>query len=84
MALFTTFIVVPFDHGTGGKLHPGVPRRLRAHANAMAMADDLAPFHAGVIVLRDRDDPAAGIFLEPRLVCAIGDVPRDLLVQLAA
>lgn len=84
MTMFTSYIVVPFDTASDGMLRPGVPRRLRARSNAMAMADDLAPFHAGVIVLRDRDDPAAGIFLEPLLACVIGDVPQDLLHQLAA
>ena len=84
MALQTTYIVVPFLAGVRGILHPGTPRRLLSRGTAITMADGLAPFHAGVIVLRDRNDPVAGIFLEPLLVCVIGDVPGDLLRQLAA
>ena len=84
MALNTTFLVVPFITGAAGRLHPGTPRRSLSRGNAIAMADSLAPFYAGVIVLRDRDDPAAGLYLEPVLVCVIGDVPADLLQQLAA
>lgn len=84
MALTTTYIVVPFLAGAKGRLHPGTPRRSLSRANAIAMADDLAPSYAGVIVLRDRDDPAAGVYLEPLLICVIGDVPGDLLAQLAA
>ena len=84
MALSTRYIVVPFLAGARGVLHPGVPRRSLSRASAIAMADGLAPFHAGVIVLGDRDDPEAGIVLEPLLICVIGDVPGDLLRQLAA
>ena len=84
MALTTTYIVVPFLTGARGQLHPGTPRRSLSRANAIAMADGLAPSYAGVIVLRDRGDPAANVFLEPLLICVIGDVPGDLLAQLAA
>jgi hypothetical protein len=84
MALTTTYIIVPFLFGAGTALHPGAPRRSPSRAAAIATADSLAPFYAGVIVLRDRNDPAAGIFLEPLLICVIGDVPGDLLQQLAA
>jgi hypothetical protein len=84
MALTTTYIVVPFLIGARGALHPGSPRKTAVRGTAIAMADSLAPFYAGVIVLRDRADAAAGVFLEPLLVCAIGDVPSELLCQLAA
>lgn len=84
MALTTTYIVVPFLTGAKGVLHPGAPRRSLTRGSAIAMADGLAPFYAGVIVLRDRKDPAAGIFLEPLLICVIGEVPGDLLRELAA
>ncbi len=84
MALTTTYIVVPFLAGARGELHPGTPRRSLSRANAIAAADGLAPFYAGVVVLRDRNDPAAGVFLEPLLICVIGDVPVELLKQLAA
>ena len=84
MALTTVYIVVPFLVGARGELHPGAPRRSFTRADAIAAADGLAPFYAGVIVLRDRNDAAAGIFLEPLLICVIGDVPGDLLTQLAA
>lgn len=84
MALTTTYIIVPFISGANGALHPGSPRRSPSRAYAIATADGLAPFYAGVIVLRDRNDPAASVFLEPLLICVIGDVPRELLTQLAA
>ena len=84
MALTTTFIVVPFLYGARGALHPGTPRRQLSRASAIAMADGLSPFYAGVIVLRDRNDPPSGVFLEPLLICVIGDVPGDLLRDLAA
>ena len=84
MALTTTYIVVPFLTGAGGALYPGSPRRTPVRGTAIATADDLAPFYAGVMVLRDRSDAAAGVFLEPLLVCAIGDIPGDLVGQLAA
>ena len=84
MAISTTYITVPFLVGAQGALHPGAPRRFVSRATAIATADALAPFYAGVIVLRDKQDAAAGLFLEPLLICAIGDVPRDLVSQLAA
>ena len=84
MALSTTYLIVPFLTGAKGTLHPGSPRRASSRGAAIATADGLAPFYAGVVVLRDRDDPDAGIFLEPLLICVIGEVPRNLLKQLAA
>ena len=84
MALSTTYIVVPFLRGARGILHPGAPRRLSSRAAAIAAADALAPLHAGILVLGDRNDPVAGVFLEPLLVCVIGDIPGDLLHQFAA
>ncbi len=84
MALATTYIVVPFLVGARGMLHPGTPRRSHTRGTAIAMADGIAPFYAGVIVLRDKADAEAGLYLEPLLVCAIGDVPPELLRQLAA
>ena len=84
MALTTTYFVVPFLRGTRGELLPSTPRRSLSRPNAIAVADGLAPFYAGVAVLRDRNDPVAGIFLEPMLVCVIGDIPGELLQQLAA
>ena len=84
MALSTRFTVVPFVRGVRGALHPGIPRRSLSRASAIAMADGVAPFYAGVIVLCEREDAEVGIFLEPLLICVIGDVPSDLLRQLAA
>lgn len=84
MALSTTFITVPFLVGAKGALHPGAPRRSHCRGTALAVADQLAPFYAGVIVLRDRNDAAAGVFLEPLLICVIGDVPREIISELAA
>ena len=84
MALTTTYIVVPFLSGAKGDLLPATPRRSLTRRSAMATADSLSPFYAGVVVLLDRNDPVAGIFLEPLLICVIGDVPGDLVRQLAA
>ena len=84
MALTSNYIVVPFLTGAKGDLHPGTPRRSLTRANAIATAEGLAPFYSGVIVLCDRTDPVANVFLEPLLICIIGDVPTDILKQLAA
>lgn len=84
MALRTEYIVVPFLTGAGDKLHPGNPRRLHSRASAIAMADEIAASYSGVMVLRDRHDPVTGVFLEPLPICVMGDVPEDLLHQLAA
>ena len=84
MALTINFTIVPFLRGVGGRLHPGVPRRAQARDAAIVAADQLAPFYAGVIVLKERTDTLAGLFMEPLLICVIGDVPEDLLTQLAA
>lgn len=84
MPLTTTYITVPFIAGAGGALHPGIPRRSSARSEAILAADELAPFYAGVMVLRDRADAAAGIFLEPLLISATGRIPDDLVQQLAA
>ena len=84
MALATTYTIVPFLRGAGGNLHPGSPRHMRCRDNAIVAADRLVPLYSGVIVLKERSDPAAGIFLEPLLICVIGDVPTTLLLDLAA
>ena len=84
MALNTTYIIVPFLAGARGDLRPATPRRSRSRSNAIAAADGLAAFYAGVAVLCDRNDPIAGIFLEPLLICVVGEVPLDLVRQLAA
>ena len=84
MALTTTYTIVPFLRGVGGRLHPGVPRRSPSRDAAITAADQIAPFYAGVIVLKERSDATRGTFLEPLLICVIGDVPDDLLTQLAA
>ncbi len=84
MALTTTYIIVPFLKATRGDLLPATPRRSMSRQNAIAMADGLAPFYAGVIVLRDRNDAVAGVFHEPLLVCVVGDVPGDMLKRLVA
>ena len=84
MALTTTYIVVPFLIGARDSLLPAAPRRLITRGSAITLADRLAPFYAGVVVLRDRNDAVAGIFLEPLLICVVGDVPSELLRQLAA
>jgi hypothetical protein len=84
MALTITYTIVPFLKGAGGRLYPGAPRRSASRDSAIAAADHLVPFYAGVIVLKERSDPTEGVFLEPLLTCVIGDVPPDLLTNLAA
>lgn len=84
MTLTTTYTIVPFLRGAGGRLYPGAPRRSASRDSAIAAADHLVPFYAGVIVLMERSDAREGIFLEPILTCVIGDVPSDLLTDLAA
>jgi hypothetical protein len=84
MALTITYTIVPFLRGAGDRLYPGAPRRSASRDIAIAAADQLVPFYAGVIVLKERADPVAGVFLEPSLACVIGDVPSDLLSGLAA
>ncbi len=84
MAFTTTYIIVPFLRDVRGQLMPSTPRRSLSRTNAIASADSLAPFYAGVVVLRDRNDPVAGVFLEPLLICVVGDIPGELLRQLAA
>jgi hypothetical protein len=84
MALSTTYITVPFLEGAHGALYPGAPRRSPSRRTAIAAADGLAPFYAGAIVLGDRNDLAASVFLEPLLIHVVGSVPKDLLSELAA
>ncbi len=84
MAPNTIFLVVPFHADARGVLRAGAPRRSASRTSALSMAEALAPFHAGVMVLLDRSDPAAGAFHEPLLIGTVGDVPGDLLRRLAA
>lgn len=84
MALSTVYLTVPFVSRGDGVLRPGPPRRSLSRPTALAQAERLAAAHAGVVVLCDRSDPSTHMFLEPLLVCVIGDVPWDLLGQLAA
>lgn len=84
MALTTTYIIVPFLADPKGRLQPATPRRSLSRRNALAAAEGLGAFYAGVAVLCDRNDPVAGVFLEPLLICVVGDVPGDLVHQLAA
>lgn len=78
MALKALYTIVPFLRGAGSRLHPGTPRHAPARDAAISEADRLAPFYAGVIVLKDRSDLEQEIFLEPVLACVIGDVPDTL------
>ena len=84
MALTITYTVVPFLRSVQGRLHPGVPRHLSEREAAIAAAEYLAPFYAGAIVLKQRADAAQGTFLEPLVICMIGEVPDDVLRQTAA
>ncbi len=84
MTLTITYTAVPFLRSIGGRLHPGVPRHAATREAALADAERLAPFYAGVIVLKQRADVAAGVFLEPLLVGVVGEVPDDLLKRSAA
>jgi hypothetical protein len=84
MALTITYTIVPFLRGAGDRLYPGAPRRTVSRDGAIAAADQLVPFYAGVIVLKEQADLVAGLFLEPSIACVIGDVPSELLSDLAA
>jgi hypothetical protein len=75
-----TFIVVPFVAGGGTSLHPVSPTRVRIEAYAQAVAEQVAPIYAGVAVIEQPPDE----FAEPRLVKAIGRVPKAMLRSLAA
>ena len=84
MTLGIVHIIVPFFADEAGGLRPGAPRRSLSRRNAIALADGLAPFYEGVLVLRDGSDAAAGHHAERALVCVIGDVPGEVVRQLAA
>ena len=75
-----TFIVVPFEAGEGTSLHPASPMRVRMEAYARAVAEQVAPVYAGVAVIEQPPNE----FAEPRLVKAIGRVPKAMLKSLAA
>ena len=76
----STFIVVPFEPGAGTSLHPAPPVRVRMEASARAVAEQVAPVYAGVAVIEQPPNE----FAEPRLVKAIGRVPKAMLKSLAA
>ena len=82
MTLTITYTLVPFTRSVSGRLHPGVPRHSGARAAALADAERLAQFYAGVIVLKNRSDAERCIVLEPLLICIVGEVPDDLLTNL--
>ena len=84
MTLTTSYTLVPFLRSVRGRLHPGVPRRAVAREAALAEAEGLAPFYAGVVVLKHRSEAGPGLTLEPLVVCVIGEVPDDLLTRFAA
>lgn len=77
-------IVLPFFADETGGLRPGAPRRSLSRRNAIALADGLAPFYEGVLVLRDADQGCDGRHAGRGLVCVIGDVPGEVVRQLAA
>jgi hypothetical protein len=80
MALTTVYTIVPFQRGDSGKLQPAAPRHEFTHATAVATARGLVPHYAGVIVLIEQSDLAAGVFREPVLTFSAGEVPKDLTV----
>ena len=84
MTLGTIHIIIPYFADDAGGLRPGAPRRSPSRRNAIALADGLAPFYEGVLVLRDGSDGIAGRHAEPALVCVIGDVPGEVVRRLAA
>ena len=84
MPFTTTYTIVPFLADAAGRLRPAAPRRSKSREAAIAAADTLVPFYAGVIVLKERSNPPAGLFPEPTLICVIGEVPDGLITALAA
>ena len=72
-----TYATIPFLRGADERLRPGVARHASTRQAALRAAEQLAPFYAGVIVLKQQFDPLRGGSSEP--VGTVGDVPQDLL-----
>lgn len=84
MTLSTTYTTLPFTRAADGQLRPGVRRHLATREAALAAAEHLAPFYAGVVVLKQQADAGNGDILEPIVIGAVGDVPQELLSRSAA
>ena len=44
----------------------------------------MAGQYAGLVVLEEQSDAEQDIYAEPRLLCAIGNVPDEMVAALAA
>ena len=84
MTLTITYTTVPFLRGSDERLQPGVARHATTRQAALAAAEQLGPFYAGVIVLKQQFDPVRGEASEPVIIGVVGDVPQDLLRHSAA
>src|SRR5262245_33048441 len=82
--MVTSYIVVPFSTAARGKLAPGVPQNLKDRTRAIRVAELLAREVEGVVVLEQEADVAADFYAEPKLIHHRGQVPAELLEQLAA
>ena len=83
--MVTTYIILPFVVAKrGGKLVPFPPQKAKDAARAIAAAERMAGQYAGLVVLEEQADPEQDIYAEPRLLCAIGKVPDEMVAALAA
>jgi hypothetical protein len=82
--MVTSYIVVPFSTAAPGKLTPGTPQNVKDRARAIRAAELIAGTAEGVIVLEQESDADADVYAEPKLVLHRGQVPAELLAELAA
>ena len=81
----TTYIILPFVVAKrGNKLVPCPAQKAKDATRAIAAAERMAEQYAGIVVLEEQSDPEQDIYAEPRLLRAIGNVPADMLENLAA
>ena len=82
--MIISYIVVPFRLGERGKLTPSAPLKQKSQPSAVKAADRLGATVAGVVVLEQQADPLNDFYAEPRLVYRCGEVPPELVEQLAS
>jgi hypothetical protein len=84
MAAITNYIILPFLLDKRGKLKAGTAQKAKDCNKAITAAERMAGQYAGIVVLEEQCDPEQDIFAEPRLIRAIGQVPAEMIEQLAA
>jgi hypothetical protein len=70
-----SFLLVPFDYNSDGKLQPGPPRRLPSMAAARTAGRRGKRSHAGFAIIEDRADAT----IEPRLMATFGRISDETL-----